>query len=411
MKLRPSKKIISVGLTLFAIGCFLASCYKSDVKIIPGKYNPNGSTVTGSTGSTGGSTTGSDSTSSTLFSSPSDVAIDASGNIYVADYGNNIIQKITPSGVVSTFAGNGSAGAVDATGTLASFNGPSGIAVDASGNVYVADYHNNLIRKITPAGVVSTLAGTVANPADTTVSTPSVFAGPSGVAVDASGNVYVADSGDNQIKMVNPAGVVTTLAGSGSSGSNNGTGAAASFYNPTGVALDASNNLYVADFLNNLIRKVTPAGVVTTVAGSDTAGHTDGVDTVASFYFPNSLTVDASGNIYVADDANNLIRKISPQGMVSTIAGSGAQGALNGQGAAASFSDPDGIAIDASGNLYVADANNNLIRGINPAGVVTTLAGTLPPGVTAARKTVPSYFHSGVLLKHRLTLKVKGRSR
>jgi sugar lactone lactonase YvrE len=334
------------------------------------------------------------------------VAIDATGNIYVADYGNNLIRKVTPNGVVSTLAGSGSAGAIDATGTLASFNGPAGIAVDGSGNVYVADFHNNLIRKITPAGVVSTLAGTVANPADSVVSTPSVFLGPSGVAVDASGNVYVADAGDNEIKVVSPAGVVTTLAGSGSSGSNDGTGASASFYNPTGVALDASNNIYVADFLNNLIRKVTPSGVVTTIAGSDTSGHTDGADTVASFFFPNSLTVDPAGNIYVADDANNLIRKISPQGMVSTVAGSGAQGYLNGQGIAAVFNDPDGITMDASGNLYVADANNNLIREISPGGTVTTLAGSLP-GVATLRKGGPIYFHSGILMKPKATLKVK----
>jgi sugar lactone lactonase YvrE len=323
----------------------------------------------------------------------------------VADYGNNMIRKITPDGTPSVLAGSGGVGAVNATGALASFNGPSGIAVDASGNVYVADYHNNLVRKITPAGVVTTLAGTATSSADSTSNTQSVFSGPSGVAVDASGNVYVADSGDNQVKMVSPSGVVTVFAGSGNAGSGDGNAAAATFYNPTGVALDASSNLYVADFLNNRIRKITPAGTVTTLAG-DTAGYADGPDTTALFYYPNSLTVDAGGNVYVTDEANNRIRVISPQGIVSTIAGSGAAGSANGQGINASFNGPDGITADAAGNLYVTDANNNLIREITPAGAVITLAGKLP-GMSVHRISGPTYYHSGIGLKHKLTLKHK----
>ena len=385
------------------------SCDKSDVKIIPGKYNPNGSAPGSSNSKNGGATgTGSDSTAATGFFAPSDVAVDAAGNVYVADYGNNRIQKVTPDGVVSTLAGTGNAGSVDGDGKRASFNGPTGVAVDAGGNVYVADFRNNLVRKITSTGVVSTLAGTVTNPADSTNTTPSVFFGPSGVAVDASGNVYVADSGDNQIKVVSPSGVVTSLAGSLNAGSNDGKGAAASFYNPTGVALDASNNVYVADFLNNLIRKITPAGVVTTVAGNGSIGNKDGLDTAARFYFPNSLTVDAAGNIYVTDDINNLIREVSPQGQVTTIAGSGLAGSTNGQGINASFNDPDGIAVDAAGNLYVADANNNQVRKISPTGFVTTLAGSVQ-SVSIRRINGPLYYHSGIGLKHKLQLKAISR--
>jgi sugar lactone lactonase YvrE len=407
VKFRSLNNIIYAGLSLIIAGCLFEACNKADVNIVPGKYNPNGHGATGVTGVTGSSgTTGSDTSSSVLlFSSPSDVAIDASGNLYVADYGNNMIRKITADGTLSVFAGNGSAGSNNGTGTQASFNGPSGIAVDASGNVYVADYHNNLIRKITSAGVVSTLAGTVINPADTTAAAPSVFLGPSGVAVDASGNVYVADSGDNQIKMVNPSGTVTTLAGSGNTGSADGPGAAATFYNPTGLAIDASNNVYVADFLNSRIRKVAPSGTVTTLTG-DTTGYADGADTAALFFFPNSLTVDAAGNIYVTDEGNNRIRMISPQGTVSTIAGSGAAGSLNGAGTSASFNGPDGITVDANGNLYVADAYNNLIRKISPTGDVTTLAGRLP-GLSVHRVDGPAYYHSGIGLSHKLTLKRK----
>jgi sugar lactone lactonase YvrE len=399
------------GFILAVLVCFLAACSKTDVKITPGKYDPNAVPSTGNTSTTTGTTTNPDSSnvaSSALFSSPSDVAVDASGNLYVADYGNNMIRKITPDGTISTLAGNGNNGFQNGTGTQATFNGPAGIAIDASGNVYVADFHNNLIRKVTPAGVVSTLAGTVSNPTDSTASTQvSIFSGPTGVAVDASGNVYVADSGDNEIKMVTSSGTVTTLAGNANPGSNDGTGAAASFYNPTGVALDASGNLYVADFLNNLIRKVAPGGVVTTIAGNTQTGSTNGADTTATFYFPNSVAVDASGDVFVADDFNNLIRQISPSGQVTTVAGSGLAGSLNGTGTAASFNDPDGITLDASGNLYVADANNNLIRKITPAGVVTTVAGTALAltAVHAAR----NYYHSGILLRKIVPVKAVKR--
>ena len=288
-------------LIVFSVACFFVSCYKTDVKIIPGKYNPNPVT-TGGTGNTGGNGSTTDSTSTITFSSPDDVAVDAAGNLYVADYGNNLIRKITPAGIVSTLAGNGTIGAVDATGTLASFNGPAGIAVDAAGNIYVADSGNNLIRKITSAGVVTTLAGTRST-ADTsnTVTSEPVFLGPSGVAVDASGNVYVANSGYNTINKVSPAGTVTTLAGNGNSGAGDGVGTNATFNNPTGVAVDGSGNIYVADFLNSMVRKVTPGGTVTTLAGSpDTVGSANGTGSSALFYFPNSLAVDASGNVFVA---------------------------------------------------------------------------------------------------------------
>ena len=383
----------------------VASCNKTDVKIIPGKYNPDG--ISGSTGTGGvsGSTGSTDSTSTTLFSAPTGVAVDAAGNIYVADYGNNLIHKVTPAGAVTTLAGSGNAGAIDAAGSLASFNGPTGIAVDGSGNVYVADAGNNLIRKITPDGTVSTLAGTVvAVDTSNTVTGQPLFANPSGVAVDAVGNVYVADAGNNRICKVSPAGVTTTLAGNENPGANNGTGAAATFNNPTGVALDATGNVYVADFLNNMIRKITPGGVVSTLVGSGDIGSSDGQGTAASFYFPNSLTVDASGNVYVTDDINNLIRKITPDGTVTTIAGSGIAGFVNGAGTADSFSDPSGIAVNTSGDLYVADANNNAIRKISSGNVVTTLAGMAP--ATSVRRNLPHiYYHTGKIQRGGLMLR------
>jgi sugar lactone lactonase YvrE len=392
--------------------CVFVSCSKTDVNAIPGKYDPNGkppgSAGNGTTGGTG--TTNSDSTFTALFSSPDDVAADAAGNLYVADYGNNLIRKITAGGIVTTLAGNGTIGANNGPGATASFSSPSGVAVDKAGNVYVADAGNNLIRKITPDGAVSTLAGTVAA-VDTsnTVTSEPLFSGPSGVAVDASGNVYVADSGNNEIRVVNAAGKVNTLAGKLSAGYANGAGSNATFNNPTGVAVDASGNVYVADLLNNLIRKIAPGGIVTTIAGSGSTGSNDGVGALASFYFPNSLAVDATGNLYVTDALNNLIRKIAPDGTVSTVAGNGTAGFLNGIGTATSFNDPAGIAVDGTGNLFVADANNNLIRRITAAGQVTTVAGAIP-SISVRGNTIHTLYHIGMRrLNNRLSLRNKLR--
>jgi len=403
------KRLLPTAIIFCAV-VVIASCVKTDVKIIPGKYDPtpyntgaNGPTgITGVTGGTG--PTDSTTVIPALFSSPADVAVDAAGNLYVADYWYNRIQKISANGAVSTLAGTGNVGAINGMGKLASFNKPSGLAVDGAGNLYVADAGNNLIRKITPDGTVSTLAGTVvAVDTSNTVTEQPLFSGPSGVAVDASGNVYVADAGNNRICVVSPSGNTRTLSGNGGVGANNGAGKNATFNNPTGVAVDAAGNVYVADMLNNMIRKVAPDGTTSSLAGNGDIGSKDGLDTVARFYFPNSLTVDASGNVYVTDDINNLIRAITPAGAVTTLAGNGQAGSQNGLGTQASFNDPAGISVDALGNLYVADANNNLIRKITSAGMVTTVAGILPK--TALGRVVQKiYYHTGKALNNRSML-------
>ena len=318
-------------------------------------------------------------TAPAAFSLPRGVAIDSAGNVYVADQGNSTISKITPAGIVSTLAGlAGSAGSADGTGTAARFNQPSGVAVDAAGNIYVADISNNTIRKITPAGVVSTLAGLAGSPgsADGTGSAARFF-GPFGVAVDAAANVYVGDADNSTIRKITPAGVVSTLAGlAGIVGSADGAGSAARFNFPSGVAVDAAGNVYVADLNNNSIRSITPAGVVGTLAGSASgSGSTDGTGNAARFRDPFGVTVDAAGNVYVADASNNTIRKVTSAGVVTTLAGSaGFSGSTDGTGSAARFNFPSGVAVDAAGNVYVGDTINKSIRKITPAGVVTTFA-------------------------------------
>ena len=318
--------------------------------------------------------------SAARFYGPSAVAVDGSGNMYVADNSNNTIRKITAAGVVNTLAGIASQpGSSDGTGAAASFNYPHGVAVDGNGNVYVADNYNSTIRKVTPAGLVSTLAGSTGQGGNVDgIGSTARFSGPSGVAVDGSGNVYVAQSSSlSTIRKITPAGVVSTLAGNAFTGSNDGTGSAASFRFPMGVAVDGSGNVYVADNGNNKIRKITPAGVVSTLAGIGLTGSSDGTGSAARFNGPIGVAVDGSGNVYVADYGNHTIRKITPAGVVSTLAGSAGQfGSSDGTGSAARFSNPTGVAVDGSGNVYVADIGNNTIRKITPAGVVSTIGGT-----------------------------------
>jgi sugar lactone lactonase YvrE len=307
-----------------------------------------------------------------------------------ASCGKELISNGTVTSSTSTttnvFAGNGSQGYINGIGAAAAFYNPTGLVSDASGNIYVADYNNNSIRKISPAGVVTTLAGNgtawYADGPDTSAN----FNLPAGIAIDAQGNLYVADAANNAIRKISISGTVSTIAGSTAKGSANGTGTAATFSSPQGLAVDASGDVFVADNANNLIREITAAGVVTTLAGNGTQGATNGVDTAATFFEPTAIAIDASGNLYVADFGNNLIRKVTQAGKVTTLAGSGAAGFANGSGVAAAFNGPTGIALDASGNIYVADYGNNAIRIITAAGVVSTLNSNVtlnhPYGIT-----------------------------
>ena len=318
------------------------------------------------------------------FSYPNSVAVDASGTVYVADTGNNTIRKLVFSGTICTvsiLAGTvGVSGTTDGTGSAALFNNPVGIAVDASGNVYLADTGNHTIRKVSSSGQVVTLAGNPGVFGDQNgTGAGALFCGPTGIAVDASGNVYVADTGNHMIRKITSGGVVSNFAGCSSvTGFVDGTGSGALFNAPGGLALDGSGNLIVADTLNNLIRKVTPAGVVTTLAGSVCYGSFDGVGTNATFNLPSAVAVDGAGNVYVADTYNATIRMIAPGGGVSTLSGSTCtSGFVDGAGTTAKFNFPGGIAVDASGTVYVADTCNHMIRKML-SNSVFTVAGSAP---------------------------------
>jgi hypothetical protein len=318
------------------------------------------------------------------FNAPSGLSVDSSGNVYVADTNNNTIRAINSAGVVTTLAGSPNGiGYADGTGTAVRFNLPHHPALDSAGNLYVADTGNNVIRKVTPAGVVTTLAGTwfAGSKGDSDgIGTAARFNEPQGVAVDSSGNIYVGDTFNGTVRKIAPDGAVSTLAGSiaGFGGSADGKGSAALFYLPLGVAADSSSNVYVADAYNSTVRKITPDGTVTTLAGmARVRGSDDGTGSSAFFYKPSSVAVDGSGNVYVADTVNNTIRKVTAAGVVTTLAGiRGTSGYLDGTGSDARFLSPEGVAADSSGNVFVADTGNNSIRKITAAGAVTTLAGS-----------------------------------
>ncbi|HXC98616.1 MAG TPA: hypothetical protein VN048_04690 [Verrucomicrobiae bacterium] len=344
------------------------------------------------------------------FLFPAGVVLDSANNIYVADSGNNSVRLVTEAGNVSTIAGStGSSGSVNGTGNAARFNNPWGLAVGTSGSVYVADLVNDDIRRITPDGVVATTAGT-ARAAGTNDGTGSNarFEYPDAVAADASGNVYLADNANFTIRKITPSGVVNTIAGlAATSGSADGLGTNARFSGPSAIAVDRSGIIYVADsnakFFyvnanfgdygisenygtgNYTIRKLAPSGsnwMVSTIAGN--AGHlgeTNGTGTNALFGDPEGIAVDAATNLYVADSGNSTIRKLKLVGnawTVSTIAGSGSRGSSDGTNTSSSFDLPNGITVDSASNLYVADANNHAIRKITPVGtnwVVSTIGG------------------------------------
>ena len=280
------------------------------------KINPDGSVIT-IAGNGKASYLNSNIGIEASFNRPSGIAVDKLGNLYIADVFNHVIRKITPSGAVSTLAGSGQPGYKNEKGMLASFSFPVDVAVDEAGNVFVADEGNQRIRKITASGIVSSFAGNGSPGShDDKTGILAEFNQPNGIAVDNKGNVYVADQLNHKIRKITSEGAVSTLAGSGLAGSaDNAIGIEASFNNPRGIAVNQSGIVFVGDVVNQRIRKISPNGSVTTLAGTGAAGSQDNPDgLLAGFYFPNGLAVDQTGNLFIADQLNNKIRKISTTG-------------------------------------------------------------------------------------------------
>jgi trimeric autotransporter adhesin len=329
-------------------------------------------------------------TSSTLCG-PNGVAVDASGNIYIADTYNGRIRMVTKTtGIITTVAGGKASGYSGDGGlaTSASLRFPNGVAVDESGNIYIADTNNNRIRMVTKTtGIITTVAGdgTRGYSGDGGLATSATLKNPYGVSVDASGNIYIADSGSDRIRLVTKTtGIITTAAGNGTYGysGDGGLATSATLKNPYAVAVDASGNIYIADTYNYRIRMVTKTtGIITTAAGNGTYGYSGdgGLATSASLRFPNGVSVDASGNIYIADTNNNRIRMVTKTtGIITTVAGDDASGYSGDGGLAtsATLNYPHAVSVDASGNIYIADSGSDRIRlATKTTGIITTLAG------------------------------------
>ncbi len=361
------------------------------------RVSANGTIATAAgTGSAGYSGDSGLATSAQLCN-PLGVAVDAAGNLYIADTGflfqgtnGNRIRMVSTSGIITTVAGNGAwdFSTDGGTATTAALENPYGVAVDSAGNLYIADTFTNRIRKVS-AGIITTVAGTSAQgfKGDGGAATSAWLNTPVGVAVDAAGNLYIADSQNNRVRKVKAAGgAISTVAGSGSvpfSG-DGGPASLAQFSTPFAVATDRSGNVYFSDNDNSRVRKVAPNGTISTVAGTGVAGYSgdNGPATSAQLDYPTGLVTDAAGNLYIADSGQThcRVRKVSTSGTITTVAGTGScrYTSSNGDGGPATSAqlDPYGLAFDSAGNLYIADGQNNRVRAVSTSGVITTVAGT-----------------------------------
>jgi len=314
---------------------------------------------------------------------PQGVAVDGAGNVYIADGNNNRVRKVSSAGIITTVVGAGTGPGNGDGGPAASgqINGPLGVALDAAGDLFIAEYYGSRIREVSK-GIINTVAGTGAQFSGDNGAAPSAqLASPGGIAVDASGNLFI-DDGTARLRKVAANGIITTVAGNGiccQGGTTGGVPATSTSVNDGRVAVDGSGNLYITDFFS-AVRKVSTNGIITTIAGNGTTGFAGdgGPATSAELGLsPNGVAVDTSGNVFIADTGNNRIRKVSTTGIITTLAGNGTAGLAGdgGPATAAELSYPLGVAVDASGNVYIADTNNNSIRKVSPGGIITTLAG------------------------------------
>jgi len=335
--------------------------------------------------------------------SPSGVAVDRAGNLYIADRDNQRVRRVTASGMISTVAGAGNPGFTGDGGpaTSALLNGPEALAVDAAGNIYIADRANHRIRRVTPAGMISTFAGAGASGfgGDGNPATSALLDSPEAVAVDAAGNVYLADRGNHRVRRVTAAGVIATVAGDGTQGydGDGGEAVAASLDSPAGVAVDGSGNLWIADTGNHRVRRVGSGGGISTVAGSGLAGYGGDGDRagLAQLNVPRGLAIDASGNLLIADRDNHRVRQVNAAGRIATLAGAGAAAGDGGPATSAQLFFPSGAVLDPAGGLYISDSAYHRVRRVTGV-VISTVAGTGSAGfsgdqgqATAARLSSP----------------------
>jgi hypothetical protein len=339
---------------------------------------------------------------------PRGIAVDAAGNLFIADEVNYRIRKVDAGGTITTVAGNGLytfATAIEygfagdgGAATLARLNSPTGVALDSVGSLYIADFGNNRIRRVDADGTITTVAGdgTVGFPGDGGAATLARLNSPSDVALDSVGNLYIADRNNGRIRKVDVNGTITTVAGNGSQGfsGDGGAATAARLNSPSGVALDSVGNLYIADYGNHRVRKVDASGMITTVAGNGTSGYfgDGGAATAALLASPSGVALDAAGNLYIADFQNHRIRKVDVGATITTVAGNGSPGFAGdgGPASAALLSAPIGVAVDAAGTLYIADRGNYRIRKVDAGGTITTVAGNGTPGFSGDGGAAPS---------------------
>ncbi|HWD88144.1 MAG TPA: hypothetical protein VG367_08460 [Mucilaginibacter sp.] len=282
---------------------------------------------------------------------PADVVVDVQGNVYISDYGNNVIRKVAPGGAVTTYAGDGNPGYKEGAAASAEFNGPLGLVMDQTGNLYIADSKNNVIREVTVAGQVVTYAGNGTSGLVNGTGNIVEFAMPEGLVIDKSKNIYVADYNNNVIRKIASDGTVSTFAGTGTAGLNNGSASSATFHAPSGLAIDGSNNLYVAESVNSDIREIIPSGTVSTFA--------------TGLSGPLRVTVDGSSNLYASCE-DNTIQKIDNTGKVSLYAGNSTPGYSDGSLLQSEFNGPVGVVSNSQGVVIVADSQNNRIRVVTP---------------------------------------------
>jgi uncharacterized protein (TIGR03437 family) len=369
------------GLALDSAGnLYIADSQNNRVRIVTKDGIINTFAGTGGASFGGGPRTFNDGGPATqaLLHLPSGVAVDKSGNVFIADTGDNMIRKVTPDGIINLFAGDSYPGYFDKQGGTAidsEFNKPGDVAVDSSGNVYVADTGNAVIRKIAPdSSTIANFAGTGAAgySGDNAAATSANIVAPTSIAFDGSGNLFIAENGDSRIRKVDTKGIITTVAGSGIAGYIDGTDPSkAQFSFPTGVTVDGSGNLYVADSQNLRIRKVA-SNSVTSVAGNGTLSYSgdNGPALAAQLNNPQSVAVDAAGNVYIADTANDAVRMVAKSGVITNLIGNGQAGNSNTQ-----LNLPQGVAADSAGNVYIADTGNARVLKVS-AGAVSTLAGS-----------------------------------